>query len=83
MNDVGVLVEIAIVSQSKIIRTTSFLWEMGSDFALFLMISSLAGESASANQNNDMEEIIMKTLISCEYHEDSQTVELRYTDGML
>ena len=25
----------------------------------------------------------MKTLISCEYHEDSQTVELRYTDGML
>ena len=25
----------------------------------------------------------MKTLISCEYHEDSQTVELRYTDGTL
>jgi hypothetical protein len=30
-----------------------------------------------------MEEIITKKLISCEYHEDSQTVELHYTDGML
>ena len=25
----------------------------------------------------------MSTLICCEYHEDSQTVELRYTDGTL
>ena len=25
----------------------------------------------------------MRKLISCAYHEDSQTVELRYTDGML
>ena len=25
----------------------------------------------------------MKTLISCAYHEDSQTVELLYTDGTL
>lgn len=25
----------------------------------------------------------MKKLISCKYHEDSQTVELRYTDGTL
>ena len=25
----------------------------------------------------------MRTLISCAYHEDSQTVELRYTDGTL
>lgn len=25
----------------------------------------------------------MKKLISCAYHEDLQTVELRYTDGML
>lgn len=25
----------------------------------------------------------MKKLIFCKYHEDSQTVELRYTDGML
>ena len=25
----------------------------------------------------------MRTLISCKYHEDSQTVELRYTDGTL
>ena len=25
----------------------------------------------------------MRTLICCEYHEDSQTVELRYTDGTL
>ena len=30
-----------------------------------------------------MEDIIMRTLICCEYHEDSQTVELRYTDGTL
>ena len=26
---------------------------------------------------------MMKKLISCVYHEDSQTVELRYTDGTL
>lgn len=26
---------------------------------------------------------MMKKLISCKYHEDSQTVELRYTDGTL
>ena len=26
---------------------------------------------------------MMRKLISCAYHEDSQTVELRYTDGML
>ena len=26
---------------------------------------------------------MMRTLISCTYHEDSQTVELLYTDGML
>ena len=25
----------------------------------------------------------MRRLICCEYHEDSQTVEMRYTDGML
>ncbi len=25
----------------------------------------------------------MRKLISCKYHEDSQTVELRYTDGTL
>ena len=25
----------------------------------------------------------MRTLISCKYHEDSQTVELLYTDGTL
>ena len=25
----------------------------------------------------------MRTLISCKYHEDSQTVERLYTDGML
>ena len=25
----------------------------------------------------------MRELISCKYHEDSQTVELRYTDGTL
>ena len=26
---------------------------------------------------------MMRTLISCKYHEDSQTVELLYTDGTL
>ena len=26
---------------------------------------------------------MMRTLISCKYHEDSQTVELPYTDGTL
>ncbi len=31
----------------------------------------------------DLEVLMMRKLISCAYHEDSQTVELRYTDGML
>lgn len=30
-----------------------------------------------------MEGLMMKKLISCKYHEDSQTVELLYTDGTL
>ena len=47
------------------------------------MISKPATNHASEKLNYDMEEIIMRRLICCEYHEDSQTVELRYTDGTL
>ena len=56
---------------------------MGSDFALSSMISKPAANYAREKPNIDIEEIIMRRLICCKYHEDSQTVELRYTGGTL
>ncbi len=73
----------AYLHQSKIIRTTSSLSEMGSDFALSSMISIPAANTVSASQNNDMEEIIMKKLLSCEFNIDTARVELRYSDGSM
>ena len=46
------------------------------------MISNLAGKTEKETLNNE-EKIKMRRLICCAYHEDSQTVELRYTDGTL
>ena len=54
---------------------------MGSDFALSSMISNPAANPVSASQNNDMEEIIMKKLLSCEFNMDTGCVELKYSDG--
>ena len=71
------------VHQSKIIRTTSSQSEMGSDFALSSMISNPAANTVSANQNKDMEEIIMKKLLSCKFNIDTARVELRYSDDSM
>ena len=56
---------------------------MGSDFALSSMISNPTGKTVSENQNNDMEEIIMKKLLSCEFNMDTACVELKYEDRTL
>ena len=56
---------------------------MGSDFALTSMISNPAANTVSANQNKDMEEIIMKKLLSCEFNIDTARVELKYSDGSM
>ena len=82
-----------LAHQTNKIRTRSSLWETGSDFVFSTGNSisqtvCLAGPNPSRearkrkNQNN-LEVLMMRTLISCKYHEDSQTVELRYTDGTL
>lgn len=71
------------VHQSKIIRTTSSQSEMGSDFALSSMISNPAANTVSASQNKDMEEIIMKKLLSCEFNVDTARVELKYSDSSM
>ena len=58
---------------------------MGSDFAFLLssMISNPAANTVSADQNKDMEEIIMKKLLSCEFNIDTSCVELNYSDGSM
>ena len=56
---------------------------MGSDFALSSMISNPAANTVSASQNKDMEEIIMKKLLSCEFNVDTARVELKYSDSSL
>ena len=73
----------AYLHQSKIIRTTSSQSEMGSDFALSSMISNPAANMVSVSQNNDMEEIIMRTLLSCKFNIDTACVELKYSDGSM
>ena len=45
------------------------------------MISNPAANTVSASQNEDMEEIIMKKLLSCEFNIDMACVELKYSDG--
>lgn len=75
--------ESATLHQSKIIRTTSSQLEMGSDFALSSMISNPAANTVSASQNKDMEEIIMKKLLSCEFNVDTARVELKYSDSSM
>ena len=47
------------------------------------MISNPTGKTVSENQNNDMEEIIMKKLLSCEFNMDTACVELKYEDRTL
>ena len=47
------------------------------------MISNLAVNTVSASQNNDMEEIIMKRLLSCEFNIDTAHVELKYSNGSM
>ena len=37
----------------------------------------------SVSQNNDMEEIIMRTLLSCKFNTDTACVELKYSDGSM
>ena len=56
---------------------------MGSDFALSSMISNPVANTVSANQNKEMEEIIMKKLLSCEFNIDTACVELKYSDGSM
>ena len=56
---------------------------MGSDFALLSMISNPAANTVSASQNRDLEEIIMKKLLSCEFNIDTACVELKYSDGTM
>ena len=47
------------------------------------MISNPAANTVSASQNNDMEGIIMKKLLFCEFNMDTARVELRYSDGSM
>ena len=47
------------------------------------MISNPAANTVSANQNKDMEEIIIKRLLSCEFNIDTSRVELKYSDGSM
>ena len=47
------------------------------------MISNPAANTVSANQNKDMEEIIMKKLLSCKFNIDTARVELRYSDDSM
>ena len=47
------------------------------------MIFNPAANTVSASQNNDMEEIIMKKLLSCEFNIDTACVELKYSDDSL
>ena len=82
-----------LAHQTNKIRTRSSLWETGSDFVFSTGNSTFPTVCpAGPNPNREiqrrknkmsLEVLMMRTLISCKYHENSQTVELLYTDGTL
>ena len=47
------------------------------------MTSNPTANTVSVSQNEDMEEIIMKKLLSCEFNIDTACVELQYSDGSM